>query len=644
MKQFLILLVLFAIVMIQCSDKVAGTNDETVSGTACLYMPGGKQVAVGANVTLYAAGDTSHIPRYITETDVNGNYQITQLSDGIYNILAGKDSLVAYQDSILVIRGKGTIKSDTLEKQGTLTGWVKVQPNDDPRNVIVNVTGTNIWTNVDKNGEFTLNKFATGEYTLALIPSPVQMPGYVNTFYSISAKGGINDTIKKPYEVTYTGIPVVTGLKGSYDTLKGVVKLTWNKPDYNKIKEFIIYRAEVIEGKESQYMRLAVTKDTIYSEKIEMDSLTLSGSYEYYVTIKNQSLVEGAMNEFVTVDVINSTTINKLFYSSEAIAYINVPCTLSVRPSLVYGTNIIYEWDIGNTGKLSIGDATNTITLTDITKDNNVCICKITGVNGRTCQDTIILHPEIMWERVGHFFDSTTDQIRTVENDNKLFAFTNNSTWSSSDGIAWKNLNSTSPSPTYIQVISFNNKLFTIDSSGVLWKSSDGVGWDTVTTDQIFTGVQWIFSFNSDLYVFNVAEDLGPPLFQLWKSTDLTHWNSIKNENFLSYISPIIQSDSLLLFTEGGLTSLTKTTDLIKYSSINISPEKQFDFMNSYGVLYQGTSLLLGEKNFFSIDGLTNWKLLSGTNPLISGKYLNSVIMFKDQLLIINSKGIFRSY
>lgn len=420
----------------QCSEKIAGTNDETITGTARLFMPGGTQAAADAEVMVYKSGDTSKIPGYIAQTDADGRYVIKDLPDGIYNILSEKDSLIAFQDSLYVINGKGLFNNDTLEKQGTLTGWIKVQPNDDSRNVVVNITGTNIWSNVDKNGKFTLNRIATGNYTLVLIVYHSQMSGYVTTFYPVSAQGGVDDTIRTPLEVMYTGIPVITGLTGLYDSLNGVVKLSWNKPAYDRIKEYVIYRAEIIKGVETNYWRHAITNDTTFYDTITMDPSLQSQTFEYYVIIKNHKLEEGAINDFYKIETVNSEHVRSLFHTDTMTAFLNIPCTLSTRVSSYYGSSVSYEWDIGCTGNFISGGSDTVITFTDFSRDGLICICKVTGNESRVTIDTLIIKSGLMIRKIESPFEfiqyayQSKDSIYVIDYDNNI--------WVSSDASNWK--------------------------------------------------------------------------------------------------------------------------------------------------------------------------------------------------------------
>jgi hypothetical protein len=644
MKNLLFIVLAFIVVFIECTKQLAGTNDETIS--ANLYMPDGKQAAVEADIAVYSVGDTSRTPKYLTSTDYNGNYSIAQLPDGLYNIFASKDSLVAYQDSIRIVNGHGFPKDDSLETQGLLTGYISIQPNDDPRNVIVNIAGTDIWSNVNANGQFTLNRIATGEYSLALVPSQPQMQGYVITFYSIDASGGIKDTINSPFLVTYTGIPVVTGLSGSYDSINGIVNLKWNKPDYLKIKEYVIYRAEIITGTNPQYKSCGVTNDTSYSDKIFMDSTVATKTFEYYVCIKNNSLVEGSMYEFLKINAINPTLNNVLFESDTITAYLNVPCTLSVRTPLVYGKDVEYLWDIGNTGSFSKGDSDTIITVSKLSPVLINATCQIKGINQRRCSDSIFIQTGIKWERIADSFDSLDHNSRLVRNNNTLILINKRNLWTSTDAISWKLITDSIPFALF-HLTSFKENLIVLDSSYNLWKSQDGSKWENILTPFVEGYSRGITTFGEKLYVsrYNAGDS---PEQQVWESSDLVNWNQY------GYLTDLIlrgkdfwygnAGDSILWYASLSMTgrvNICCTSDISLYNGYDNKGDYTM-YASREGIVYGGLYILFGNGSLVSKDGLNGWNPLpetfTGKSNLVSA---GKVICLNGKLFLINSSGIY---
>jgi sugar lactone lactonase YvrE len=99
----------------------------------------------------------------------------------------------------------------------------------------------------------------------------------------------------------YTGIPVVSGLKISYDTLKQIVTLSWNKLDTALVKSFNIYRTNVDSNTIST---MPINKnpitDTIYRDFSGIQDQT----YAYRVAAVNKNTTEGTKCAGVQVKVV----------------------------------------------------------------------------------------------------------------------------------------------------------------------------------------------------------------------------------------------------------------------------------------------------------------------------------------------------
>ena len=253
MKNQWILPVACAALLLTCtkSPQQAGTMSET--DTAMIYNPDNTP-AVGAVVKFFVATDSTRTIAYQTTTDANGRYSTKALVKGVYNMLAysarglaksayvmsaSDDSLIAYQDSIIVLTDTVLVQPDTLEKPGSITGIIGLQPNHDPRTATVEVLGTNIYSNVDQNGRFTLAPVAKGNYNLRLVTT---LADYTPTYVTISTPGQKKDTLADTLWLTFTGIPVVTGLAASYDTVNGLVHLSWNKAVYRDFQRYLVFR------------------------------------------------------------------------------------------------------------------------------------------------------------------------------------------------------------------------------------------------------------------------------------------------------------------------------------------------------------------------------------------------------------------
>jgi hypothetical protein len=309
MKHISIALVfVFAGLYLNCAHNVAGNSTQTGNPTvsAMLYNPGGSP-AVNASVHFFKSSDD---PRNnngdSTETDNHGNYAI-HLDTGVYNIIAHGDSGMAFQDSIKVIKGD-TIKphTDTLKAPGTIKGVVQLQPGDDARTVFILFMGTHTFTlPSDDTGHFTTDNMAAGTYNVRILTTT---PNYKVLDTSLTVSAGTQSILHQPIMLQYTGIPVPTGLTISYDTLKQLVALTWNKPTNGRtVQSYTVYR------KRSDSTSFGPLKsgiaDTIYRDSTAIQDQT----YNYRVAAVDIQETEGVKS------VIDSVTIQPAFFIADTI-------------------------------------------------------------------------------------------------------------------------------------------------------------------------------------------------------------------------------------------------------------------------------------------------------------------------------------
>ena len=219
-----------------------------------LFLPDGTP-ASGIEVVFY---DVSHLPAQnggngntgaLTKTsktnaaalritpDTNGDYTLTGLPAGEYNLLANNEQYFIYKD-ILTINNETEIGNDTLATPGSITGYVELEPQHDPQSVTIQILGTNQFTGVSSDGSFKFRNLGAGQYS---VKATTKIPEYADLFASFVVTSGLHDTLADTLRPAFTGIPVVKGLAADYDTLNGVVKLTWNKTKYRNFQDYLIY-------------------------------------------------------------------------------------------------------------------------------------------------------------------------------------------------------------------------------------------------------------------------------------------------------------------------------------------------------------------------------------------------------------------
>lgn|GEM_PF-1552268 len=303
---------LFAIVGIvafyfTCTQDVAGTNDETSGGIiASLYYKDGTPAA-NAVIKIFEISDTSKQPAYTALTDNKGAYKIESIKVGTYNVWGAKDTLVAYQGSVLFTKSSSNLKDDTLENGGSITGIVGVQPNHDPRTVTVQILGSEITAdNVDIGGRFTIPQLARGSYKLRLTTT---LPEYTPTYNIIQKSGNATDTLADTLWLIYTGIPVVTGLTAICDTLNGIIKLKWNKTGYLNFQDYALFKDPADSGNMTD-KPFGFTADTFYIDTIFGDMNDINDyKLKYRAAVRNNSQNIGLTYKYISITAASPTKV-----------------------------------------------------------------------------------------------------------------------------------------------------------------------------------------------------------------------------------------------------------------------------------------------------------------------------------------------
>ncbi|HUI94035.1 MAG TPA: hypothetical protein VLX68_17485 [Chitinivibrionales bacterium] len=307
-----ILVVLTSLIFLHCTKNIAGgTEVGNPSVSAMLYNPGGTPAA-HATVRFYPVNynpRTGGLGKILATaatvdsaiTDSNGNYA-AKLNTGTYNVLATGDSGVVYQDSIKVVKDS-TINppTDTLKAPGSLRGVIRLQPGDDARKVFIIVMGTNTLTEPqDSVGNFTLANMAQGSYNVRIL-SVLDNYGVLDT--SLAVRAGKNDTLADTIVLPFTGIPIPTGLKISYDTARQIVTLTWNKEDSALVKGYNVYRRNV----DSSFGQTPINGTTLVRGTVYRDSTGIQDqSYEYKVVSIDKGDNAGKFSGGTTIKVVTN--------------------------------------------------------------------------------------------------------------------------------------------------------------------------------------------------------------------------------------------------------------------------------------------------------------------------------------------------
>ncbi|MEK7391218.1 MAG: hypothetical protein AAB214_01515, partial [Fibrobacterota bacterium] len=250
-----------ALWLLSCDrNDIAGTNNETQSkGT--FYQSNGKP-AVNARVRVYATNQTvtDSASPLVTQSyvDANGNVEL-KLAAGHYSLVADSGSRACFVDSIYSDGDKIWIPIDTLRPTGTIIGRVRVQPMHSPAIAWIHLLRTNISANVDSTGMFRIAGVPSGSYEFVAV---TRHEGYAPTRKPARS---VSDSTVDIGEIVlnYTGLPLVTGLEASYDSLSGIVNLNWN----DTASVYTVYR-EIGAPSGNAPPALVEVQDASYSDTI----------------------------------------------------------------------------------------------------------------------------------------------------------------------------------------------------------------------------------------------------------------------------------------------------------------------------------------------------------------------------------------
>ena len=219
-----------------------------------------------------------------TTTNDSGIYKVRELPAATYNIFAQKDSQFCYLNSVKIDSTVSTISPATLRKPGSLSGIVRLLPNDDSRTVLILVYGSNIFRfPSDFTGHFTLDNMAEGSYKVKILTT---IAGYMPLDTTFFITAGKNDTLGDTLRLKYSGIPTVTGLLATWDSLKFMANLTWNKADTSVVKGYNVYRTVVDSALSGIPFNQALITSNSFTDSFGLDP---ANSYVYRIKAVNKN-------------------------------------------------------------------------------------------------------------------------------------------------------------------------------------------------------------------------------------------------------------------------------------------------------------------------------------------------------------------
>jgi hypothetical protein len=331
-------LAITACILDQHSKGGSVVENEVLAGT--IYTQDG-QPAANAEVKVFPvdyvpnkalikrAADTSIVFGF--RTDAEGKYVVASVPPGEYNILGSSDGRVSFRDSVTITGSRKTLPSDTLGEPGSVTGFVALEPDHDPRNVFIQILGTNRFVNADSGGKFVLTGMAGGDYAMRIVTTLDNYPPYFGGF-TLPAGGSL--VMKDTIRLAFTGIPVAAGLRADYDTAGALARIAWSPVHYPFFKEYLVYRSEKSALTLPQNP-IARVRDTFFVDSLAafaQGAWPATGplpAFEYRVRVRNLSDQEGlAFGDAV----------------------------VTVAPIASVSTHLVIKMAGGRDGSLSIGD------------------------------------------------------------------------------------------------------------------------------------------------------------------------------------------------------------------------------------------------------------------------------------------------
>jgi alpha-tubulin suppressor-like RCC1 family protein len=302
-----------------------------------IYEPGGEIPAKKALVKVFSACSGENEPVAVYLTDDNGQISLIKMTEGIYNIWVEKDSFVLFQDSVVVTNEHSTLEDDTLERPSSISGIVGLQNYHDTRTVMIHMKGIDRpVVFADGDGRFVMNGLASGNWKVFLQSS---IQEYLPTEKTIAILAGSKNTIKDTFRLYFSGIPIVSGITFIQDTLVGTMRLSWNKPTYKIIRDYLIYHASCggnVFSKEPSY----ITEDTscidsIYFRLSADSADTVQRCVLYRIAIRNTVPQIGAFSSTIGVPFAPKSYVTTFFhhavkYANDSLANASVHDTVTI--------------------------------------------------------------------------------------------------------------------------------------------------------------------------------------------------------------------------------------------------------------------------------------------------------------------------
>lgn len=249
--------------LLLCADNPVSRH-AAANLTATIFEPGGKKFATGVSIHIFKDGSVGEKPVAACTTDGKGVFSIDMLAAGKYALWAEKDSLVLYQYPVIISPEYTSLRNDTLESPASLTGVVKIECGHDPSTVSIELLGTGKSVVAGATGTFKMMGLAGGTYECVATSS---LDGYSPLTTTATVTSQHNDVYPDTLRLLYKNIPFVEGVRIAEDTLRSIVRISWNKNRYSNLQDYAVYRNSCTDVN-SSVPPIVFTTDTFFLDTV----------------------------------------------------------------------------------------------------------------------------------------------------------------------------------------------------------------------------------------------------------------------------------------------------------------------------------------------------------------------------------------
>ena len=526
----------------------------------------------GAKVKLFKVQDINNYernedPERTDSTDALGHYSFKDVQSGLYNVVVESNDKASFKDSVSHSQSGNTQLDHIMKAPGTLIAKIATRLELNITKVTAHLINTDKYTNVNDSGEFTIHKIPEGDYTLALYPDDEDFP---TRYLDISITSG--DTlylIEPQIELIYSGIPIISDVNITFDTISGITMLSWPHMDYSNRDSYTIQRATSLDAF-TNFHTISNTLDTtfvdsVYSTNPDSNQISFSNvspiSVKYQIRILDKNNELGPEYILPSVDIISNEVLKPQVSLGTDIT-LHPDSSISLR-AIDSGKDSIHTWKwFLNDSLLPLENSDTMVFGFDTSHIDTSSLIIVEGTNARGLSDKDTIE----------IYKLNTDTTSSDLHSDTLTQVT-------------KNL----PSLNNIKYFTHQEKVWlhgTTGSKTQIWNSENGTEWAKMVDSIAVPLKDSVFIFSSDTILFlmslnkeNIWKDI-----HLYNSDDAGQmWTSINTSQIIGNNSivkkTLVQKNNIYLLNEDS-TGENK----IDVFQINLSNSSWTELSTTQGV------------------------------------------------------------